>query len=49
MWIWKSDLIKWEEEMMKQLPKEKDSTPYYYLKGKLFVINRLINKKSPIT
>ena len=48
MWIWKSDLISWEKQLIKQLPKETDSKDYWYLKGKLTAINRIGNKKTPV-
>jgi hypothetical protein len=48
MWIWKSDLERWEQEMRNKIPKETDDVDFWYLKGKLFAISRLKNKKSPI-
>jgi len=48
MWIWKSDIRRWEEQLMKQIPEGTDGKEYWYLKGKLFAINRIGNGKSPV-
>lgn len=48
MWIWKSDLERWEDEIRAKIPVKTNNNDYWYLKGKLFVIRRLKNKKSPI-
>ena len=48
MWIWKSDLIKWEQKIMEQIPKKTKDIDYWYLKGELFAVRRLKRRKIPI-
>lgn len=47
MWIWKEDLQMYEQQIKKQLENCRPSSEEY-LHGKLWAVQRLLNKKPPV-